>query len=98
MARLRGEERIGPWMFSPEFVGSAEFAVAAVSILALVGLSGPLLAICYTHFSAGNVELGCSYALLGIAVTGVSGWKFASSVRRGRARFAGSGRAGTITE
>ena len=85
-------------MFSPEFLGSAEFAVAAVSVLALVGLAGPLLAICYTHFSAGNLEIGCSYALLGIAVTGVSGWKFASSIRRGRARFARSGRGGTVTE
>ena len=98
MARLQRGERVGPWMISPEFLGSAEFAVATVSFLALVGLAGPLLAICYGHFAAGNLELGCTYALLGVAVTGVSGSKFATSLRRGRSRFTGSGRAGTITE
>ena len=74
-------------MISPEFLGSAEFAVATVSAMALVGLSVPLLAICLEHVSAGNVELACSFALLGVTVTGVSGWKLTSSVRRARARY-----------
>lgn len=78
------------WIVSPRFVDSEEFAVVAVSLLTLVGLAGPLLFVCYTHLAEGHFALGCSFGILGITVTSLSGSVFYSSLQRARRKFSGS--------
>lgn len=80
----------GAWIVSPRFVDSEEFAVVTVSLLTLVGLAGPLLFVCYTHLADGHFVLGCSFGILGITVTSLSGSLFYSSLRKARRKFSGS--------